>query len=103
MLAIGVAWPTLHERSYRRWRTAAVGSARLLLMALPANFDVALFDAMTPALATGRFAGLINLSTILLGALAPQAAAPLQRGGGPAGPVQAPVHRMPLTVQPQVC
>lgn len=67
VVGAGIVWPTLHERSYLRWRTAAVGIVRLLIMSMPTNYNTALFDAMTPALATGRFAGLINLSTILLG------------------------------------
>lgn len=67
MVGVGIVWPTLHEASYLSWRTVAVGLVRLLVLGLPTNFDSHLFDVMTPALATGRFANLINLSTILLG------------------------------------
>lgn len=67
VVVVGIVWPRLHQPSYLRWRTAALAGTRLLLLALPTNYNSALFDAMTPALASGRFAPIISLSTFLLG------------------------------------
>lgn len=66
MLA-GAVWPSLHEPSYLRRRTGALAGMRLLALAMPTNYDTALFDAMTPGLATGRFARVVNLYNVLMG------------------------------------
>jgi hypothetical protein len=54
-----IAWPTHASESYMKWRTPAVSFLRVFLVALPFNFNTAVFDAIAPNVnATGRFAGL---------------------------------------------
>lgn len=62
------AWPALHPRSYARWRTLALAALRLVLFALPFNFDAATFDAIVPGPAAGRWAWAANTSHLLMGA-----------------------------------
>eukprot|EP00887_Chlorella_sp_A99_P000561 scaffold17.g561.t1 len=60
ILLLTVLWPTLHQRSYLRWRTAALAFLRVLLISLPFNFSTEAFDAQAPGPVVGRLAALGN-------------------------------------------
>eukprot|EP00887_Chlorella_sp_A99_P006989 scaffold2.g6989.t1 len=60
ILLLTVLWPTLHLRSYLRWRTAALAFLRMLLISLPFDFSTEAFDAMAPGPVAGRLAALGN-------------------------------------------
>ena len=66
---VAFLWPVLHGPSYLRRRTAILSSMRLFAIALPANYDSALCDALAPRMATGRLAWAVNMSHVLMGAL----------------------------------
>lgn len=67
MLCIPVLWPTLSCNSYVRWRTPALAFMRLALVAMPFQFSTRVFNALAPGVATGHFAALLNLYTLLNG------------------------------------
>lgn len=69
VVGIGLAWPALAQRSYSRWRVPALVTLRLILMALPYNFEEGAWDDVFPSAQSGHvLASVLNLSHLALGA-----------------------------------
>lgn len=104
VVGIGLAWPAIAPRSYTRWRVSALVTLRLILMALPYNFEEGAWDDVFPSAQSGHMlASALNLSHLALGAgrgCSPHTAWAAPRGPA-AGLVSSGAAVLPLGMPPR--